>query len=107
VSIPSNPALNADVETPGSPLDVTVVGNYAYVADAASGMHLYSAATATLDDGGYFDTAGQAGGIATRAQGGGVYAFVADSTGGMYVLAVTGDVLSGRMLIPVALRNAP
>lgn len=106
-SVPTHPALNADVETMGSPLDIAVVGNYVYVADAGSGMHLYTATTSALEDGGYFDTAGQATGIATKAQGSTVYTFVADATGGMYVLAVTGDVLSGTVLLPVALRNAP
>lgn len=107
VSTPSNPVLSAETQTPGSPLDVSVIGNYAYVADAGSGAHLYAATSANLDDGGYFDTAGQASGITTRVGGGGVHAFVADGVGGLYILGATGDVLSGKVLFPVALRNAP
>jgi hypothetical protein len=76
---PFAPTLAGRYDTPGSAAHVVVVGDYAYVADGESGMHVFDVSDPTNPTlaGGY-DTPGWCRSLAVA----GNYVYVADGTGG-------------------------
>jgi hypothetical protein len=85
ISNPANPIFKASYDISGGQ-DVQVVGNYAYVADASSGLQIIDISnplTPTLK--GNYDTSGFAFGVQVV----GNYAYVADASSGLQIIDIS------------------
>jgi hypothetical protein len=73
-------------DTPGYADGVTVVGNYAYIADYESGLRIIDISNpATPLEVGFYDTPGRAYNVAVA----GHYAYIADDTGGLRIIDIS------------------
>jgi len=80
------PSLLSSTDTSGSATKVTVIGNYAYVADYGSGLAIIDVSDPTSPGTpAYINTTGEASGIAVR----GNYAYVADGPSGLHIIDVS------------------
>ena len=80
------PSLLSSTDTSGSATKVTVIGNYAYVADYGSGLAIIDVSDpASPGTPVYINTTGDASGIAVR----GNYAYVADGSSGLHIIDVS------------------
>ncbi|MGK0292863.1 MAG: reprolysin-like metallopeptidase [Pseudomonadales bacterium] len=80
------PSLLSSTDTSGSATKVTVIGNYAYVADYGSGLAIIDVSDpASPGTPAYINTTGDASGIAVR----GNYAYVADGPSGLHIIDVS------------------
>ena len=78
-----SPSLLGTYDTSGFAIGVAVSGNYAYVADDVSGLHILDISTPSSPSLlGTYDTSGNSGGVAVS----GNYAYVADDGDGLHII---------------------
>jgi hypothetical protein len=86
INDPTSPEQIASFDTPGLAKNVTVAGNYAYVADAYMGMRIIDISDPrNPTETGYFVTEGRANAIAVE----GNYAYIADGDSGFTIIDIS------------------
>jgi Tfp pilus assembly protein FimT len=88
ISDPNNPTLQGRADTPGRAIDVSVVGNYAYIADEFEGLQIFDISNPSNPQliGNYdYDDTGRALGVAVE----GNYAYLADDNAGLHIIDIS------------------
>jgi hypothetical protein len=88
ISSPASPIEVGFYDSQGAAANVAVVGDYAYVASAGSGLHVVNVADPTNPNrAGLYETQGEATGVTVA----GNYIYVADGSGGLVILHYDAD----------------
>lgn len=86
ISDPSNPYELGNIAVPSFIKDITVSGDYVYIADDSSGLRIINISDPTNpSETGFFDTIGIAAGVAVN----GNYVYVADGIEGLRIINVS------------------
>jgi hypothetical protein len=96
------PHLARSIDTPGHATGVTRSGDYRYIADGGTGLHVMGPNDATVADGTTYNSPGTAYNVAVS----GTHAYLADEAGGLRILDVTQPTTPTlRGIAPVMARN--